>query len=355
MTEARLNPKLLAIHDYNTIMALANTNDKYAECCSTHAFWKTKIDRYEPEDRQALYLKSVENGALNHVTILLVDEHVDPQCEGNYAIKYACKKNMNDMAHILLQSGMVDPTVDNNYCISVAVVNNNTELVKALLPYPGVDPMVHDSSLTPLMAQEEIRSGNTNVSTSLFLIACVDYNNIEMMAVLMDSGKINPAINDNYALTHAVTTGNHRMVALLLSDERVDVSMDDQYLLRYTVDHLDDQMLQLLLNHPRSDVTVYDGYMLMKAVRDEKHTTLALLCDRLINQSDDHSVESVVTGILQHAFITACAMGDIKSVSTLIPHVDPSFEKSQSLKLAQRGGHDSVVQLLMRDGRSVIH
>lgn len=339
-----LHPTLLKTRSYEHIMAFGESNLDYRLCCLEYDFWLTKIDQYDPVDRQSLFIDSVEKGYLNYIAILLNDPNVNPQHDNNYSIKYACRRSMNDVAFMLLDSGKVDPTTDHNYCISVAIINNNTQLVSKLLTLPGVDPTVHDSQFNP----EEVAallSRQEDASTSLLHIACSDHHNLDIVTELMNHPSIDPSINNNWAITSATTSGHHKMVEQLLRDSRVSVGMDDNYLLRYCVDHLDDNMLQLLLSHRDANPLASQGYPLMKCVRESKHATLGILCE-------DERVRHGDPLILQAAFTTACAKGDLTSVTLLINLVDPSYDNSKGLHLAQKGGHTTVVNYLLRDGRS---
>jgi len=51
--------------------------------------------------------------------------------------------------------------------------------------------------------------------------------------LLLEHKKINPTVNDNFAIKYSVEHGQSEIVELLLNHEMIDSSIDNNYLVRY--------------------------------------------------------------------------------------------------------------------------
>ena len=60
----------------------------------------------------------------------------------------------------------------------------------------------------------------------VFCVACT-IGNTKVVALLLTDPRVDPSIQDNYAIRAASCYGNHEVVALLLADSRVDPSAID--------------------------------------------------------------------------------------------------------------------------------
>lgn len=83
-----------------------------------------------------------------------------------------------------------------------------------------------------------------------FGIACKN-GNIAEVKVLLESGQVNPAEVNNYALRHACMNGHKQIVNLLLSDERIDPLVSNNLPLQLAADNKHIPVMLLLLCNPK--------------------------------------------------------------------------------------------------------
>jgi hypothetical protein len=82
---------------------------------------------------------AIQNGYLDIVKLLLMDERIDITCRNNYALKKACEGGHYEvLKHILNNNKSADASVDNNHLLLIACQNNFEKIVKLLFTYPKV-------------------------------------------------------------------------------------------------------------------------------------------------------------------------------------------------------------------------
>ena len=130
----------------------------------------------------------------------------------------------------------------------------------------------------------------------------------EVVELLLVDPRVDPSVDNNYAIWMASQKGHDKVVELLLANSRVDPSDGDNFAIRLASQYGRYKVVELLLADPRVDPSAEDNY----AIR------------------------------------FASANGHDKIVELLLadPRVDPSADNNYAIRWASRKGHDKVVKLL---------
>lgn len=133
----------------------------------------------------------------------------NPAFNDNYAVRWAAstpfvwvnkkKHNQEYILDRLLADVRVDPSVDDNVAINIAAHMGYTSVVAKLLAHPRIG---HD------------------LDTALWRAAYRGH--AEIVKMLLEDGRANPAAYNNKALDLALTIGNVECITLLLDDGRAD-------------------------------------------------------------------------------------------------------------------------------------
>jgi len=120
-----------------------------------------------------------------------------------------------------------------------------------------------------------------------FFIAC-QYGQIEIVKLLLQDKRVNPASHDNSAIAEACREGNIEVINLLLKDSRVDPSGNSNYGIKRASRNGHVEVVKLLLKDSRVDPTAEDNFAIRTAF-DNKHWKIVelLLLDGRILYSDD--------------------------------------------------------------------
>uniref|UniRef100_A0A6C0JSH7 Uncharacterized protein n=1 Tax=viral metagenome TaxID=1070528 RepID=A0A6C0JSH7_9ZZZZ len=84
------------------------------------------------------FLDACDNNDMVVVRKLIT--YVDPACNDNLAIEWACENGYLELTRFLLSFPSVDPSTDNNRPIRIASRFGHTEVVRLLLTDQRVDP-----------------------------------------------------------------------------------------------------------------------------------------------------------------------------------------------------------------------
>jgi hypothetical protein len=90
------------------------------------------------------FISAIINREKDKMLNIIENGEIKPNYSDNYALKYSCIAGYTDIVHFLLNNyyPLVDPSTGNNYCIKAAVEYNNYNIIKILLKYPEVDPTI---------------------------------------------------------------------------------------------------------------------------------------------------------------------------------------------------------------------
>ena len=148
---------------------------------------------------------------------------------------------------------------------------------------------------------------------SKLFIDAVRVGNTEVVKLLLEDPRINPADDNNLAIGLASQNGYIEIVKLLLKDPRVDPSADEDYAIRMSSERGKTEVVRLLLKDDRVDPSAYNNWAIRWAIH-ERNTEVArlLLEDR---------------------------------------RVDPSALNNYALRWAKEKGYTEIVDLLLKDKR----
>lgn len=160
-----------------------------------------------------------------------------------------------------------DPRADGGWPLRVASQKGHIEIVKMLLQDTRVNPADHDNSAVKnASAYGHIEVVNVLLNDSRvnpaagcnYAIRSASSNgHIEVVKTLLQDVRVNPADCDNYAIKEALTNGHLEVVKLLIEDSRINIHFNDYWLSKKLVDGGN---FELLLNCTRFDINFCDNY-----------------------------------------------------------------------------------------------
>lgn len=155
---------------------------------------------------------------------------------------------------------------------------------------------------------------------------------------------VNPASDNNAALSVACAAGHLIITRLLLSDIRVDPSDNDNDAIRMAASRGQVEVVRLLLSHPRVDPAACDNAAIRLACAGGYLQVVDLL---LSDSRVDPTAES------NNAIRVAAEAGNEGIVRRLLAdaRIDPAAKENYAIVLASFKGHTQVVWLLLSDAR----
>jgi len=224
------------------------------------------------EEQSAIRLAS-EKGHTEIVKLLLKDKRVDPSVKEQSAIRLASKNGYTDIMKLLLQDPRVDPSVIKQNALKLASQNGHIEIVELLLQDPRVDPSV-DKQFVLKQAVHKDKNDilrillkhpkvDPSVDNQYVLLQAVTKNNVEAVRELLIDKRVDPGINidgHEQAILHlAIEIGDPNMIKLLLLHPKVDPTIDNQFAIWAAVASNSLSTVQAVLQDPRVDPTVSGG------------------------------------------------------------------------------------------------
>ena len=176
------------------------------------------------------------------------------------------------------------------------------------------------------------------------LSSAIEYGQLAMVNRLLTFDDVNPANNDNHAVSRAAWLNRPTVVARLIQDPRVDPCMSDHLLLCTSACRGYHEVVNALLTHPRVDPTFNSS----EALRYAAINGYLEVVDCLLN---DGRADPAARN---HSAIRYAAQdGNLPVVERLLqdPRVDPAAENQQALCWAAKQGHLPVVNRLLQDPR----
>lgn len=111
---------------------------------------------------------------------------------------------------------------------------------------------------------------------------------LQLVKILLQDSRVNPAARDNFAIRLASAKGHLPVVRLLLEDPRVDPSAVDNYSIRYASKNGHFGVVRRLLRDSRVNPAAKNNAALERAMRGFHHDVAQLLCtDERVKQARD--------------------------------------------------------------------
>ena len=203
---------------------------------------------------EAAFTCAITHG--RHDLVELILQYVDPTINDNFAINTAANGN-EEMMRVLLRDRRITQC---NRAFEIASVSGHAKIVRMLMDY-GVDPAMGGNYAIKVAATY----GHTDVVVELlkdprvdcmqaFSNACV-YRHTDVVAELLKDPRVDPAVNNNYAIKSAASTGNKIIVELLLLDARTSAHIEA---LKYASHGDKLEVVELLLNRLGHRVSISD-------------------------------------------------------------------------------------------------
>ncbi|PRP76417.1 ankyrin repeat domain-containing protein 44 [Planoprotostelium fungivorum] len=155
---------------------------------------------------------------------------------------------------------------------------------------------------------------------------------------LLDDPRLQPSINDNYALVTCVMTSKLSTLELLLRDSRIELP---ERMLEWVLTSRDARVLELFLKDGR--MQLHPGALMKCALEGLVEMLKLLLADDRIDVSYNRYT----------AFLRSIRGGQVEVVRAFLScsRLDPSALKNSAIGLAAASGHTDIVRMLMEDDR----
>lgn len=167
---------------------------------------------------------------------------------------------------------------------------------------------------------------------------------VRKIKLLLKIVRINPSINNNYAIRLTSENGHLEVVELLLSDPRVDPTVNNNEAIRSASVNGHLEVVGLLLSDSRVDPSDNNNYAIQRASRCGQAEVVKLL---LSDPRVDPTVNN--NGAIRWASIN----GNVGVVNLLLndDRVDPTADNNYAIQWASSCSHLKVVNLLLNDAR----
>jgi len=184
---------------------------------------------YRPSCYHSIGLRNaVRNGNVPLVKRLLQDPLIDPSAMHSESLQLAAKSGNMAIVRLLLDAG-VDPSDDFNFAITWASLHGHPQVVKRLLEDPRVDPSSGNNRALTFaiihghldIVQLLLKDPRTAAPNGNHICWAVSNGHSHILRELLKDERINPCIDDNFAMHLAAVRGDNEMLDLLLKDIRV--------------------------------------------------------------------------------------------------------------------------------------
>ena len=92
-----------------------------------------------------------------------------------------------------------------------------------------------------------------------------EYGYVQVVERLLKDNRVNPAVDNNYAIRYAAKNGHAKVVEMLLKDKRVNPVVDDNFALIWAVRNGHIKVVELLLKDNRVDPSAEKNYAIRSA------------------------------------------------------------------------------------------
>lgn len=187
---------------------------------------------------------------------------------------------------------------------------------------------------------------------SLLTVAAMK-GHVEIVNLLLNDPRVDPAAGDNIAIQKAASSGHVQVVDLLLNDPRVDPAAEDDYAIQRAAAKGHVEVVKLLLTDPRAINRVNPAAeyneAITSAAREGRAQVVELLMNDPLNRVDPAANNNQA---LQYAVY----WGHPEVVQVLLndplKRVDPSSDENKAIKTAASLGHTQIVELLLKSRKT---
>jgi len=275
-------------------------------------------------DRQKLFKCVVDQGLNKYVKIMLNEKRkeyqINPGINMNLAIRTAAELGYYEIVELLLEDPRVNPSDYENNAINLAIAYGHHNIVNIMLKSNRLDPKVGynllaklaSSNATPVQIKLALKRGiDPGYNNSEAFIRAALNGNIEVMKVLLETGKVDPQP------AFFPTLMNHKVNTLnfLLDNNLVDSTVNNSIALYDALDFFDEKILEILLKDGRLDPRIGNNRLFM-----------------LASKSSFSSREKVIA-LLKDG------------------RADPSYLNNYLINWAAKKGYSDIVKLLLKDNR----
>jgi Ankyrin repeats (3 copies) len=249
------------------------------------------------------------------------DYNHDPRRDNQAGILKAQRAELWDIFKRLLLIKHVDVTM----CFQLATYNGQAEVVKLCI----------FSSVAPPPSA---------VVQDAFKLA-INLGHQQVVKVLVNSGLVDPSMQDNFAIKVAARNGNASIVEILMSDERVNPVAGQVDALDFAAMFNHPNVVDVLLNDAR-----YNGESIAKALHVaaiDGHTSVV---EVIVNDARWHTVD------VTEAFKSAAYFGETCFMAVLLAHNQHTAAQMRwGILLAASNGQLPVVELLLKNDHIYSH
>jgi len=261
------------------------------------------------------------------VKMVILNEHIDPSSENNYAVRRAVEFGYTDVVGRLLKDNRIYfSAVRGDVVFRLAIRYGRVEILRRFIN-------VINEPLDGFGCYDAIADA-------------VVWNQLDVLKFLI-SCNYDPSGRDNEAIQTAAKNNRVEMAKLLLADKRVDPSANNNAAIRKAAARGHAEIVRLLLADPRVDPGANHNAAIQKAAaRGHAETVRLLLADKRVHLDACNDI-----------FIQAVKQNHIGVVEALLAdgRVNPDECEIDLIRCASKKGHAEILQLLLRDGRENIY
>lgn len=175
-----------------------------------------------------------EYGCTEVVRALLKNTLVDPCVRGSVAVQWAARYNHVPVVALLIKDGRADINAFHCNALMYACERGSVELVELLLSCTSAGEGVGTQCITEAAAANNVavlrmllrRFDPTHMSSvALDVVGAKSY--AEVLAVLLEDGRVDPTYRNNALFRNVVQRGNTTLARMLLQDARIADTLND--------------------------------------------------------------------------------------------------------------------------------
>lgn len=337
-----------------------------------------------PKKADVFYL-AARGGYTKVFKILLSSPGGNPSLDQNRALRIAAQNGFGDIVSLLLDDERVDPSIGGRRAIQDARAQSHFDCVKKIKHHPRFKNVL-ETEKSHLQekkwklikrTREKILAGDMSCHNSEVLITACRCNQGDVVEILLQDERIDPASENNKPFIVACEKGFTAIVKRLLKKDSVDPSAMGNIAIQRVSENGHEDLVSLLLKDPfrRANPSANDNFAIKRAARNGHLGIVKLLiADNRVDPSAEESCAlrgaleeghiDIVDELLRdgrvdptandnEALKLAIEMGLLGLVDKLLsyPAVNPSAGDNAPLKSAMRKGYDSLFNKLLADPR----
>jgi len=173
---------------------------------------------------------------------------------------------------------------------------------------------------------------------------CIKQSCLKGLEKIISSKMIDPSMDNNSAMRHAIDNNDNEMIKILMHDERVDLFVNFYKLFHDVCRKKNIEMVKFLLNNPKFDPSNIGYFFLYNAANEGNYKIAKLLLD---------CEKKFLDGDYNSSLRAASTNGHIEIVKLMLNSgkVDPSNNNNIAIQVACQKGHIDIVKLLLSDKR----